>query len=490
MAVLITLGNLNQYTFANSIVAASCKVNELFEESLTKIEVFHSRESLDTLQSIKLNKNDNKNEISWTNHLENNGISERIIVHRTIEVTSTQDSVEEFVGAIESIVSDVNEKGQNLLLDLTNGTTLSKNLLSTAAYILDIPHQYMIDVSILFKITKEKGFLEPEILLRSYVPAPDSTHLDNISYLSLSEILRYKRIIENHAIKYISIDQETADTKFFSGNLEESIRLKLKGDRRRDNTIYRIAASSISDSAEDLISRLIDKFILENSARTFGEKLGVLRTQVEKNAPSSFDIEFFRKFNDFILYLRNSSTHKGRLLTDLERFKADLAVKMAFPFIEFYTDIIYTILADETTTKPRQIKNLLEASPEPGKKMYYGLDGDNTGQILEELFFSAKNENHFKKVSQSISKAIARIRNSIIAKAGKNSIVFEAGDDLLFTGDFSRDELESMQGIYSSETSGLTCSVGYGNSFQEVYLALKRAKTHPGKNSIVGIKLE
>lgn len=48
MAVLIILGNLNQYTFANSIVAASCKANELFEESLAKIEVFHSRESLDT----------------------------------------------------------------------------------------------------------------------------------------------------------------------------------------------------------------------------------------------------------------------------------------------------------------------------------------------------------------------------------------------------------------------------------------------------------
>ena len=32
--------------------------------------------------------------------------------------------------------------------------------------------------------------------------------------------------------------------------------------------------------------------------------------------------------------------------------------------------------------------------------------------------------------------------------------------------------------------------IGYGRSFREVYLALKLAKTEPGKNSIVGIELQ
>ena len=43
-----------------------------------------------------------------------------------------------------------------------------------------------------------------------------------------------------------------------------------------------------------------------------------------------------RRFNDFMLYLRNSTTHKGRLLSDVERFKAELAIKMSFPFLEFF----------------------------------------------------------------------------------------------------------------------------------------------------------
>lgn len=485
MTVLIILGNLNQYTFANSIIAANCKAVELFDKPLTKIEVFHSRESFEALQLVKLKKDDK----TWVDHIEKSKIPEKILVHRTVEVNTTQQSVEEFVSTIEEIVANVTKKGENLLLDLTNGTTLSKNLLSTAAYVLDIPYQYTIDVAKLFKLTKEKGFLGAHILQQTYVPAPDSTHLDNIAYLSLSEVLRYKRIIEDHTDRYTEICQETADTAFFAGNLRESISLKLAGDQRKDNTVYRIAASSISDSAEDLISRLIDRFALESSARTFGEKLGVIRTQVEKKAPDSFDIEFFRKFNDFVLFLRNSSTHKGRSLTDLERFKADLAVKMAFPFIEFYTDVIFDILSEDIKLrKPKKIEEVSDPELVSGTKTYYGLDGDDTGQILEELFFLAKNEHHFRQISKSIRQAIATIKNQIVKKEGKTSIVFEAGDDLLFKGSFSKQELESMQQLYNSKTSGLTCSIGYGKSFQEVYLALKLAKTRPGKNSIVGVK--
>jgi hypothetical protein len=109
------------------------------------------------------------------------------------------------------------------------------------------------------------------------------------------------------------------------------------------------------------------------------------------------------------------------------------------------------------------------------------------GRILEELFFSAKDEVHFRKISRSITQAIVAIRNRIVEKTEKNAIVFEAGDDLLFRSSFSKQELEAMQGLYNSETSGLTCSIGYGSSFQEVYLALKLAKTRPGKNSIAGV---
>ena len=124
MTVLIILGNLNQYTFANSIIAANSKAVDLFKKPLTRVEVFHSSESFEALQSVKLKKD----EENWVNHLEKHKIAERILVHRTVEVTSTQQTVEEFVSNIEDIVSNVTKKGENLLLDLTNGTTLSKIL--------------------------------------------------------------------------------------------------------------------------------------------------------------------------------------------------------------------------------------------------------------------------------------------------------------------------------------------------------------------------
>ncbi len=489
MPVLIILGNINQFTFANSIIAANCESIKLFKAPLNRIEVFHSKESFEVLQSLKLNKEDNKGK-NWVEYLAENQIHERILVQRTVEVISTKNSVEEFVSSLEGIVSNITNKNEDLILDLTNGTTLSKNLLSTAAYLLDIPHQYMIDVAKLFSLTKEKGFIKADLLHQSYVSAPESTDLDNIAYLNLAEVLRYKRIIDGHSKRYSAISKEEVDTSFFKSNLKESVRLKLEGDQRKDNTIYRIATSSISTSAEDLISHLIDEFAQNTNARTFGEKLGVIRSQVERKASEDFDVEFFRKLNDFVLYLRNSSTHKGRNLTVLEKFKADLAVKMAFPFIAFYTDVVYDILSHgKDVAKPKKITELADCTPAAGTVMYYGLDGDDTGQALEELFLLAKNESHFKKISQSITKGIATIRNKIVQKAaGKDSIVFEAGDDLLFKGSFSRQELEEFKGIYNSETSGLTCSIGYGNSFHELYLAMKIAKTTPGKNSIAGAK--
>ena len=68
-------------------------------------------------------------------------------------------------------------------------------------------------------------------------------------------------------------------------------------------------------------------------------------------------------------------------------------------------------------------------------------------------------------------------------------MIFHAGDDVLIKGNFTRGNLEAIQDIYATETKELTCSIGYGKSFQEVYLALKLAKSKPGKNEIMGILL-
>ena len=186
-----------------------------------------------------------------------------------------------------------------------------------------------------------------------------------------------------------------------------------------------------------------------------------------------------------MLHLRNSTTHKGRLLTRLEKFKAELAVKMSFPFIEFYTEIIYPLLISDTNIeKPKQLRKLSAATRE---KFFVGLDGDNTGSLLEELFVASGDESEFRKMSTSIEGAIRNIAAAIDKKWGPKAVIFAAGDDLLFKGNLNITDLQLMQKTYFDNT-GLTCSIGYGRSFQEVYLALKLAKSEPGKNSIVGVE--
>jgi hypothetical protein len=79
--------------------------------------------------------------------------------------------------------------------------------------------------------------------------------------------------------------------------------------------------------------------------------------------------------------------------------------------------------------------------------------------------------------------------NSFRNQSGEKAVVFEAGDNLLFKGSFDEKLLTEIQDKYSKKTLGLTCSIGYGKSFQEVYLALKLAKAQPGKKSIIGIEI-
>ncbi|MEN8444332.1 MAG: mCpol domain-containing protein, partial [Cyanobacteria bacterium J06555_13] len=90
---------------------------------------------------------------------------------------------------------------------------------------------------------------------------------------------------------------------------------------------------------------------------------------------------------------------------------------------------------------------------------------------------------------QAIKKIQRYIEDRAKDRNVKRPIIFNAGDDLLFKGYFSKAELEEMQKIYKEVTQqNLTCSIGYGWSFEEVYMAMKMAKAQPGKNSIVGIE--
>src|SRR5205085_10213529 len=114
----------------------------------------------------------------WVAHLESEGISQELLTHRVIKIDATKDSVEQFVNYIEIILNGVLSKNPNLIVDLTNGTSLHKNLLSTTAYVLDLGYQYLIDITQVSKLTNEREYLPLDILRASYVPVPDAIQLD------------------------------------------------------------------------------------------------------------------------------------------------------------------------------------------------------------------------------------------------------------------------------------------------------------------------
>ena len=79
--------------------------------------------------------------------------------------------------------------------------------------------------------------------------------------------------------------------------------------------------------------------------------------------------------------------------------------------------------------------------------MYFGLDGDNTGAILEDLFLAASDEKSFKRISEVVDKAIKEIVRIIRDRVPRSRIIFAAGDDILFKGCCDRSVLQSLQSL-------------------------------------------
>ena len=128
----------------------------------------------------------------------------------------------------------------------------------------------------------------------------------------------------------------------------------------------------------------------------------------------------------------------------------------------------------------------LLSGPVDYKTQFFGLDGDKTGGQLEKLLLNNSSEDEIKEFSGKIAEAVKEIVKYIKSKPG-SEVVFARGDDILFKGSFTREELEYMKMLYEEKTGGETCSIAYGSSVREVLLAMKMAKIQ--RNSIRGIFL-
>lgn len=214
MTALIILGTVNRFTFANSIIAANAKAKEIFNTDLRRIYTIHTERTLEMLRPYA----------DWKEHAAFSIPNDVEYVLQEINIsTHSQESIEHFAHCVESIAIDATE-GDNIIVDLTCGTSMQRNLLSISAYVLSLQHQYMIDIQVLSNITTERGFLSADVLLPSYVRSPASIYLEGLYYLNPTKYIQH----ELKEVLWIVRNCDLVD-EINQESIAESIRLYQKG---------------------------------------------------------------------------------------------------------------------------------------------------------------------------------------------------------------------------------------------------------------------
>lgn len=474
MSQLLILGNTNKYTFCNAVVAAQSRAKEYLHEELTDIFVIHSKESFHKLFS---------EETDWIDFLKKYDIEENAFINRVISIKDQEYT--EFLAYIKGILK--NCQMSKLIIDMSNGTSEMKTTLSIIAYLLDVSHVYFIDSISLAKGENTKIFLEENQLREYYKKVIHSKSIDELANINLTEIIRYKEKVNELSEIYKEFDKRYTNDAFFKDNLLHAILLKIKSDNSpvSDNALYRISSTAIASSLEDLIDKfLLDYGIFDIGHKTLGNKISILQNKIKETVSAEFDFKFLEMFNEFMLYLRNSTTHKNLTVSDSEKFKAALSVQMSLVFLEYYSKIVYKELKKAERIDGEVIIN--EILPNENEQRFFGLDGDNTGKAFESLLQSNKEERDIAKFSDKVRDARKAVVN-YIEKSSKGKTILAEGDDILFKGYFSMDDLMKMKEIYYEKSGGMTCSIAYGKTFKEVLFSMKLAKTE--KNSIKGISI-
>lgn len=116
------------------------------------------------------------------------------------------------------------------------------------------------------------------------------------------------------------------------------------------------------------------------------------------------------------------------------------------------------------------------------------IDGDNIGNHIELLLMDGKLADA-QVLSRKIQKAFDSIKENLQLELDAVIHIF-AGDDLILTTKKSnvREIINNICGMFYINT-GLTLSVGVGNSIESALLNLRRAKIS-GRNKIVGLDHE
>ena len=474
MSSLFIVGNINKYTFTNAALAAHLRDLDIEGGGLTDVFVLHSPPSEKHLTKCE----------DWKHHLSSHGLSPEVFVNFTVDLQGNNKQMERIARHVERCILGLDNR-ENIYVDLTNGNSLYKSVLANIAYVLGVRRQFILDTP------PSDQFLEPEALRSAYVELPDPSLLDSLAPAWLTEVRRFNIKAREAARHLVSIcGASSAEQIGFEGDIRNAVHAWFRGEKGGDGAALGGAVRHVGRAFEDLIRGVCDALSPSNGrrAKNLNGMIGEVCSHL-KNVAQDYEPQLLEEVSQLLRRLRNASTHE-QTSPEFGRIRARLGTELLLATSEYLNVLNQkgylrypTISATEGAISKCAIEGRL------GELYFFGLDGDDTGRELERLFQGNFEEATFSKFSKDIDSAIAEVSRKVKVPPINGTVLFSSGDDVFFKGRYDTAGIEYLRSIYVQRTGGRTCSVGFGKTPREAYIALKMAKGNPGKDCVMGVEL-
>ena len=470
---LFLLGNIRSSTFANAALAADAMAHRQFGQGLTDVFVLHSPESAKALCS----------NASWKDHLNCQGLNTQIFDEFTVGLEEGEQAVALLMRHLYRCLAGL-DRDAKIYFDLTNGTSLQKNILSVLAYIVGEGELFTIDLTKLLIPTGTPGFLTRAEALQTYVALSPASAFDGLARTWLTEVRRFSVRAAEAMQQFKSITRTSPSyAQGFKRDLRGAAVSYFSGLQLEDSALFGGAIRDVGRALELLMTEVVTPKQHGSRAPALHRMIADLEGLVA-NLRNQEDAKKLRQTADLLREIRNQATHQETSL-DFGKISARLALDLLFAVLDFCE----VVFAPDAGRLGRDRFDLgVVSSGNPGTQYYFGVDGDDTGTELESLLQSNSSEEELRSFSLKVNAAIRAVENVAKEDPIKGNIVFCEGDDLLFRGYWDTTAIRGLHDLYSGLSGGRTCSIGFGETVRDTQRALKLAKGSLPKGGTLGFQ--
>lgn len=491
---LIITGNKNIPSMINSIIAATkqARLNEQNDQlAFSQIHIFHTEQSLAALMTSNL---------AWKEALSKYNIPPTSFVHQVTDLENDdQERTEDVFEQLKTIINPL--ENTDYYIDVSSGISALKSILAVFAYVMDIEQVYSLEVN--FSSNKDERDRQQKLFYAQleqekdteikYRKFPPTKQFDSLGKLNYTEVIRHRQLIDRLSKDFLSILPTKIDLGHLQSSLLAGVKARLLGEVTGQIYDYRHSVFSSSAGVEEIADIILSVFTNSGTNDKYlGTKLGEIKTYFEQNPKYFIDSDILEQMSKLLSAVRNDIVHS---LTDssknaeLSEIKAYLASHIAFAFLQFTIRSLSKFSGSDGKLASVEIRDIAEDS-KSGQVLYFGFDGDDTGDYLEHAFdVLSETETEIKQKSKALDDALEQMKKTIwkITK-NKEAIIFAGGDNILFKARYEQSLLDKLQHIFRNAT-GLSSSIGYGRTPKETAMALRLAKSKAG-DSVIGISLQ